>query len=134
MLNKIIATAIIVGLVLMNVAVIDGMAEDNHQEVMGHIPDPAPMLTTHAPIRINSDSEFNATNGVTGGNGTAGNPYIIDNWNINATGAGCGIYVGNTTKYFVIRNCTVYNASGYGATTYYYNSGYIYILMTTEQF
>jgi len=115
MLKKIVATAIIVGLVLMNMAVINGTAEDSTQEVTEGVLAPEPMLTSHAPIRINSDSEFNATNGVTGGSGTSSDPYIIDNWDIDATGAGCGIYIGNTTKHFVIRNCTVYNASNSGA-------------------
>jgi len=36
--------------------------------------------TPHAPIRINSNSDFTAENGVTGGNGTESDPYIISNY------------------------------------------------------
>ena len=85
-------------------------------------------LIYHNPIRINSDSEFIAPNGVTSGTGTSVDPYIIENWDIDATGYGCGIYVGNTTKYFEINNCTIYNASGF-LVEYYHNSGiYLYNL------
>jgi len=71
-----------------------------------------PIYVTHAPIRINSDAEFTLANGVTSGAGTLVSPYIIDGWNIDARGVGYGIYVGNTTAYFVVRNCKVANATG----------------------
>ncbi|MGC8848420.1 MAG: NosD domain-containing protein [Conexivisphaera sp.] len=38
----------------------------------------------HAPINITSASDFNATNGVIGGNGTASNPYVIAGWNFSS--------------------------------------------------
>ena len=81
------------------------------------------MATTHAPIRINSNSDFTAPNGVNSGSGTFADPYIINNWIIDATGFGCGIYIGNTTKYVVIKNCHLTNASGFYAVTYYYDVG-----------
>ena len=61
----------------------------------------------HAPIRINSNADFNAAHGVTGGNGTKWNPWIIENWNINGTGYGYCFYVEWTTHYFILRNCFV---------------------------
>jgi len=80
------------------------------------------ILTSHVPIRINGNVNFTAPNGVSGGSGTVGNPYIIDNWDIDGVSTGDCIYVGNTTKYFIIRNCTLYNASSlYGI--YYRNAG-----------
>jgi parallel beta-helix repeat protein len=67
-------------------------------------------LTTHAPIRINSNADFIGANGVSAGAGTSGNPWIIENWAINASGKSYGIYVGNTSDYFVIRNCYIHDA------------------------
>lgn len=67
-------------------------------------------------IRINSDAEFAylaAQNGWSG-NGTANNPYIISGYTIDArvsSGNTDGIYIGNTTVYFVIENNTISNAS-----------------------
>ena len=69
-------------------------------------------LTSHAPISINGDNQFDNTHGVDGGgNGTADNPYIIENWSISA-GTAQGIVIRNTTAYFVIRNCLVENGGG----------------------
>ena len=45
------------------------------------------------------------------GDGSYGNPYIIENVTINAGGAEGGIYIVNSKNiYFKIQNCTVYNA------------------------
>ena len=59
-------------------------------------------------IFISSDKEFTAANGVVSGSGTQADPYIIEGWAIDASD-GIGIYILNTTKYFVIRNCMVKN-------------------------
>src|SRR6266699_4457873 len=40
-------------------------------------------LQPHAPIVINGNSDFNPNNGVTGGSGTASDPYVISDWDIN---------------------------------------------------
>jgi len=61
----------------------------------------------HNPIYIFGDSNFTPENGVVSGDGSASNPYIIENWEINATGFTYGIWIENTTAYFIIRNCTV---------------------------
>ena len=65
-------------------------------------------LTPHDPIHIVGDDNFTPANGVTSGSGTAGDPYIIEDWAIDASSAD-GIWIQNTTKYFVIRNCLVEN-------------------------
>jgi parallel beta-helix repeat protein len=80
------------------------------------------LYTNHTPIRINSNADFNAGHGVTSGNGTKWNPWIIENYDINGTGVGYCIYVGNTSNYFVVRGCNLHHASGNSAT-YYWNSG-----------
>lgn len=64
-------------------------------------------LVNSPPIIITEDSNF-TDYGFTG-DGTAVNPFVIENLNITTTGEK-GIYIHNTTKYFRIQNCFV-NAS-----------------------
>jgi parallel beta-helix repeat protein len=66
--------------------------------------------TGHLPIYIDGDGGFNSSNGVTGGNGTESNPYIIEEWSINSTTTH-GIHLLNTNKHVVIRWC--YITTGY---------------------
>ncbi len=44
------------------------------------------------------------------GNGSWGNPYIIENVTINANDGGFCIRIEHSSAYFIIRNCTLYNA------------------------
>jgi hypothetical protein len=67
-----------------------------------------PRYTTHNPIYIDCDANFTVANGVSSGNGTASNPYIIENWDINASSAN-GIDISNTNAYFIIRNCVIHD-------------------------
>ena len=64
--------------------------------------------TPHAPIFINGNSQFTEANGVVGGDGTAGNPYVIAEWNISASSAD-GIRIWNTNAHFVVRDCYVHD-------------------------
>ena len=66
-------------------------------------------LVSHLPIRIDSDADFILANGVTGGDGSVGNPWVIDNWEINGTGNRYCIYIGNTTQHFEVRNCSLFD-------------------------
>ena len=75
------------------------------------------------PIRINSNADFISANGVTEGDGSEVNPYIIEGWKIDAAGLGCGIYVGNTTMYFVVRNNFVHDAGGNLGGVYHRDTG-----------
>src|SRR2546430_13665095 len=64
---------------------------------------------SHSSILIVGNAEFTPANGVTGGTGTASDPYVIQGWNINMCWQ-CpyyGIEVANTTAYFRIFNVTV---------------------------
>jgi len=63
-------------------------------------------LTPRAPILIEGNVGFTATNGVVAGSGTARDPYIIENWDISA-GNAKGIEIRDTDAYFIIRNCRV---------------------------
>ena len=81
-------------------------------------------VTSHNPIRINSNSDFDASHGVTGGNGSASNPWIIEQFDINGADSGYCLYIGNTTDYFIVKYCYFHHASG-NPGTYYWNSGLI---------
>jgi len=73
-------------------------------------------------FRINSDLEFIAANGVTGGSGTKSDPFTIEGWSVDGRNTGYCIYIGNTTKFFKIYDCYLRNASGDDGQ-YYWNSG-----------
>ncbi len=87
----------------------------------------------HSTIKINDDSDFTYENGVIAGSGTKDDPYIIAGWDIDAHGKGNAIYIGNTKKYFIVRNCYLHNASyhswpysiGAGITLYRVRNGTI---------
>ena len=85
--------------------------------------DIAKMASPHIPIVINSDLDFNSGNGVTGGSGTKSDPFIIDGWDINGNGYGNALYIGNTTQYFIVRNCLLHDAKGTVTPPYRLNSG-----------
>lgn len=67
----------------------------------------------HAPIFVGCDEYsckgFTPDNGVTGGNGTAANPFIIEGWDIQG-GYLAGITISDTQAYFIIRNVYVHGA------------------------
>ncbi|MDI6708429.1 MAG: hypothetical protein QME47_05025, partial [Candidatus Thermoplasmatota archaeon] len=66
-------------------------------------------LTGHAPIYIDGNAGFTQPDPVNGGGtGTAIDPYIIENWDINASRAH-GIKIKNTDVYFIIRNCIIHD-------------------------
>ncbi len=70
-------------------------------------------LTPHPPISIVGNAGFNRTiyknNGVTGGNGSASNPYIIEGWSIAVTTLyDDGVHVEQTNTSFVIRNVYIH--------------------------
>ena len=69
-----------------------------------------PTTVTRGAIRINNNSDFTWNNGVVTGDGTASDPYLIEGWEIDAFYNNDCIYVGNTTKNFIIRNCQLEHA------------------------
>ncbi|MFX1483164.1 MAG: nitrous oxide reductase family maturation protein NosD [Promethearchaeota archaeon] len=66
--------------------------------------------TPHSPITIISDIDF--LNQGWSGNGTGGNPYLIEGLNI--TDSSTGISISDTRVYFEIRNCLVSSISPSG--------------------
>ncbi|MBA3045740.1 MAG: right-handed parallel beta-helix repeat-containing protein [Candidatus Thermoplasmatota archaeon] len=84
-----------------------------------------PSKVTHSPIRINSNADFDWEHGVINwatGNGTAENPWLLANWDIDGTGYGYCLYIGNTTEHFTVKDCNLHDASENG-DMYFWNSG-----------
>jgi len=98
---------LVVIITLLNLAPI-GLTVDAHPGLS----DPL-AVTVHSTIKIVGDSNFTLANGVVAGDGSSLDPYIIENWSINASSK-VGIWVWNTTKSFVIRNCYVYDGRNKG--------------------
>jgi len=73
-------------------------------------------LTSHGPISIVGNAGFNnityPNNGVTGGNGSATNPYIIKGWDIAAPTTEDGIHVEQTNASLIIRHVNIYGQGG----------------------
>ncbi len=68
-------------------------------------------VVSHLPIRIDSNADFPGI--ASAGDGSALTPWIIENLDINGTSDGYCIYVGNTTEYFTIKNCSLYGVPDY---------------------
>ena len=69
------------------------------------------------PIEIDEDSDFTWENGVISGSGKAGDPYLIEGWEISISGKGAfGIRIANTRAYFIIRNVRI-RGSGIGLSS-----------------
>ena len=86
------------------------------------IPGEESVMSLRQPIRIDENEGFNISNGIISGEGNVENPWLISGWEIDASGSGCGIYIGNTTEHFMISNCTIWNASG-EQSHFYRNAG-----------
>lgn len=69
--------------------------------------------TPHAPIFIDGNADFAAQASGEGwqGDGNQGNPYIIQNYEINAQDTAHGIHINSTNVYFEINNCYIHNGS-----------------------
>src|SRR5438876_229011 len=73
---------------------------------------PTAGLTLHPEIYITDNSQFTPGNGVTGGNGTRVNPYVIQGWEMDAsTTSTAGIDIRYTSAYFVIRDVYVHGVT-----------------------
>jgi parallel beta-helix repeat protein len=65
-------------------------------------------LIQHSPIQIIFNSDFTVNNGVSCGDGSFNNPWIIENLSIDGTGFDSCIDIRQTTDYFIIRNCSLF--------------------------
>jgi parallel beta-helix repeat protein len=84
----------------------------------------APYIS-HAPFRINNNAEFASMAGSEGwaGDGSLGNPYIIEGYDINGSGYGYCIYIGNTTVYFEVKDSYLHEATGIISVPYFTETG-----------
>ncbi|MCE7742386.1 MAG: hypothetical protein GOP50_07980 [Candidatus Heimdallarchaeota archaeon] len=62
-----------------------------------------------SPFQINDDGDFSMYASNPGATGMEGDPFYIENKYINATDSDFGMSIANTTSYFVIRNCFIYD-------------------------
>ena len=106
---RIIATVIVAVLVLAAVAWLTVQIVNNRSE-----------YTKHSTISINGNGGFTKANGVVGGSGTVSDPYIIADWDINAS-TRIGISIKDTDTHFIIRNCYVHDGSASWSGIYLVN-------------
>jgi len=115
---------VFVGLTLLTLLLIAGPV------AVKALPNSYSPLSPHKPIVIDGNGGFTLDNGVTIGNGTVSNPYVIEGLDISqgslvcAFYDGCGLNVRNTDAYFVIRNTYVHVPS-YGVVFYNVENGII---------
>src|SRR5207245_2576038 len=77
----------------------------------------------HSPLYINGDSAFTSANGVTAGDGSATNPYIIERWNITGTAQYWLVALVGTTAHVIIRNLILSSTgSCSGPNGFYFSS------------
>ncbi|UCF08642.1 MAG: DUF1565 domain-containing protein, partial [Thermoplasmata archaeon] len=83
----------------------------------------------HNPIRINNNTEFASMAGIEGwpGDGSPGDPYIIEGYDINGSGYGYCIYIGNTTVFFKVRDSYLHKATGVLKYPYFCETGIILV-------
>ncbi len=74
--------------------------------------------TSRGSIIVESDADFTGANGVTGGTGVDGDPYIIEGWWINNTGPTSAISINFTDAHTVIKDCKITNISPSGGHPY----------------
>ncbi|HEX9908894.1 MAG TPA: right-handed parallel beta-helix repeat-containing protein, partial [Thermoplasmata archaeon] len=85
--------------------------------------------TVHAPIYIIGNSGFQGANGSTGissGSGTQSDPYIIQGWEIDASGYNYAIYVSSSSVFFKIVDCYLHHASQTGVYFYGVSNGLVF--------
>jgi len=79
----------------------------------------------HRAIVISNDYEFTVENGVCSGSGTLADPYVIENWIIDAGYDNYGIKIHGTTRAFIIRNVEVSGAAKSAVYLSYVKNGKI---------
>lgn len=88
------------------------------------------------PIRINSDADFDMAHGVFSGNGTPESPWVIEGLDLDGVDQGFGMFIGNTTEHFVIRDCDMHRARLLGPdwteTMYMYTYSCLIMLNVTD--
>ncbi len=106
MIKQGLASGIII--LLVSTTLVSGITSDVDTQPRSGIKQIGTIGGNHPPIYIEGNDNFTSENGVTGGNGTEEDPYIIEDWIIVDDGsASMGIFINNTDAFFVIINCTI---------------------------
>ncbi len=122
--KKRVSTVVVASMLLVLLAsVITPVGADDNGDPM--VAEDSDSYTIRNPIRIEGNSDFVTQAAAEGwsGDGSENNPYVIEGYEINGTGYGYGIYIGNTTLYLVVTNCYVHNISGILNYPYRLNDG-----------
>lgn len=100
---KALAISLVLAMILSYIAIMVGVAPASI--VPAHI-----SYTSHATISINGNADFatQATANSWSGNGSLGNPYVIQGYDIDATSAD-GIYILNTNVHFIVKDCYIHD-------------------------
>ena len=100
-MKNLIESILIIGLLLsfsiISIADDENNQSENKNNYIEYVP--------HDPISIQSDEDFTIENGVTSGNGTENNPYIIEGLEVEEIFI-CG-NIEKISKYFEINNCKI---------------------------
>ena len=99
-------TSVRVGL-LVAVALVGGVFSSVSNLTIAERMATASSLDPHSPILIIGNTGFAMANGVRSGVGIASDPYVISNWQIEATPN--GITIVNTSSYFTVQGVNVYS-------------------------
>ncbi|MGA1793506.1 MAG: right-handed parallel beta-helix repeat-containing protein [Thermoplasmatota archaeon] len=87
-------------------------------------------LVSHAPIHIYQNLSQKASQEGWTGTGVEGDPFIIEDLDIDATGSNYGFFISSTEEHFVIRNCRVRNADT--ETSPQYKGNAIYLIQVSN--
>jgi parallel beta-helix repeat protein len=101
------------------------LATSSFDEAQGTLPVSTKTYVSHPRVDIVSDADFAAKASSDGwtGDGSASSPYIIQGYDIDATGGGSAIAIGNTTVHFRITGCYLHDATMSGAIIFNATAG-----------
>ncbi len=66
--------------------------------------------SNHAPINLDSETALDTFCAGNGTDGTLSNPYVLENFTIDAIGSDFGIRLSNIEKFVIIKNCSIFNS------------------------
>jgi parallel beta-helix repeat protein len=90
-----------------------------NMNICADLTDPGTLIP-HGSIYINGNGDFTNTKGVLSGSGALYDPFIIEQWDINAS-ITYGIVIKNTDAYFIIRNIWVHDGGWQNTGIYFFN-------------
>ncbi|KXB07396.1 hypothetical protein AKJ51_01500 [candidate division MSBL1 archaeon SCGC-AAA382A20] len=98
MTKKMIVLMLLIGMFLTSLPLTDSNVTENSINYI-----------KQSPFRINNNSDFSTY--ASSGDGSEENPWVIENYNISDEDSYVGIYIGNTTEHYILRNCLISNLS-----------------------